>query len=117
MSDMLPAILGYIAVGALICGIVNHLLTWQSHRLDRAGNPLRGFSAHDIVRQHYGSGTNSYFLSEMVRRLTTSTQHLSEWLLWFTIIICALTALQAWVAWTTFTGPPPLPPQPPLGGV
>jgi hypothetical protein len=116
MSDMLPAILGSIAFVALICGIVNHLLTSRSQRLDSTANPLRRFSSHEIVRQHSNSGANSHFLSEMVRRLTTSTQHLSEWLLWFTIIICALTALQAWVAWKTFTAPPP-PPQPPLGGL
>ena len=116
MSDMLPAILGYIAVAALICGIVNHLLTSRSQRLDSGANPLRGFSAHDIVRQHSNSGANSHFLSEMVRRLMTSTQHLSEWLLWFTVIICALTALQAWVAWRTFTALPP-PPLPPLDRV
>ncbi len=110
MNQLAPAILAAIAIVALIGGIVNHFLTWSSHRVDRGANPLRSFSAHELVHQHSNSGANSHFLSEMVRRLMTSTQHISEWLLWFTIIICALTALTAWIAWKTFTSPPPAPP-------
>jgi len=47
-SDMLPAILGYIAVAALICGIVNHLLTSRSQRLDSRGqSPERFFRSRN----------------------------------------------------------------------
>ena len=112
MTDFIPAILTFIAFAALICGFINHFTTWRSQRRDQANNPLRGYSDHEIVRQHSNSGANSHFLSEMVRRLMTNAQHLSEWMFWFTVVACTLAALSAWIGWKTFTMP--LAARPPL---
>jgi len=110
MSDMVPAIFGGLAFAALVGGIVHHALTARSQRRDITANPLRLLSSHEIVRRHCNEGANSHFLSEMIRRLMMSAQHISEWLLWLTIVICALTALMAWTTWKASTAPPPAPP-------
>src|SRR6266849_969211 len=76
-------------------------------------NPLAHLTEHQLVAAHSKSGTNSHFLSEMLRRHMLSSADLGDrlsklnrWLLAFTVAICLLTVVLVLVELGVMKRPP-----------
>lgn len=68
-------------------------------------NPYAHLSDDEIVSRHSREGSNSHYISEMMRRQTLVSQKLGDriwwlnlWLLVFTIVIAVLTGALLWSA-------------------